>query len=74
MRIHSRAQIRARWIQKQLQNKQCSRRCALRPARLPGSPAFVGKADSYRVDAKQHGFDINLEGHNAVQGSFRFAA
>jgi hypothetical protein len=41
---------------------------------IPGSPAVVGKAESYRVDAKEHGFEIDLQGHNAVQGSFRFAA
>jgi len=41
---------------------------------IPGSPAFVGKAESYKVDAKQHGFEIDLHDHNAVQGSFRFAA
>ena len=41
---------------------------------IPGSPAFVGKAETYKVDAKQHGFEIDLHDHNAVQGSFRFAA
>ena len=41
---------------------------------IPGSPAFVGKAESYKVDAKHHGFEIDLHDHNAVQGSFRFAA
>ena len=41
---------------------------------IPGSPAFVGKAESYKVDAPQHGFEIDLHDHNAVQGSFRFAA
>lgn len=41
---------------------------------IPGSPAYVGKAEHYKVDAAQHGFEIDLEGHNAVQGSFRFAA
>jgi hypothetical protein len=39
---------------------------------IPGSPAFVGKADVYKVDAAEHGFTIDLQGHNAVQGSFRF--
>jgi len=39
---------------------------------IPGSPASVGKASSYRVDVSNHGFEIDLEGHNAVQGSFRF--
>ena len=37
---------------------------------IPGSPAYVGKASHYRVDVP--GFQINLEGHNAVCGSFRF--
>jgi hypothetical protein len=41
---------------------------------IPGSPAFVGKAANYTVDAPQHGFQIDLQDHNAVQGSFRFAA
>ena len=39
---------------------------------IPGSPAFVGKAASYRVNAPE--FDIDLHGHNAVSGSFRFVA
>jgi hypothetical protein len=38
---------------------------------IPGSPAHVGKASYYR--AKVPGFDIDLKGHNAVSGSFRFA-
>ena len=41
---------------------------------IPGSPAFVGKAALYKAHDKEHGFDIDLEDHNAVQGSFRFAA
>jgi hypothetical protein len=41
---------------------------------IPGSPAYVGKAEKYKVDAKNYGFEIDLEGHNAVQGSFQFAA
>jgi len=39
---------------------------------IPGSPAFVGKASTYFVRAPQ--FDIDLHGHNAVSGSFRFQA
>lgn len=39
---------------------------------IPGSPAYVGKASSYKVNAPE--FSINLEGHNAVSGSFRFVA
>jgi hypothetical protein len=41
---------------------------------IPGSPAYVGKASNYKVDLKQYGFEIDLQGHNAVQGSFRFEA
>ena len=41
---------------------------------IPGSPAYVSKAPKYRANVPQHGFNINLSGHNAVQGSFRFAA
>lgn len=39
---------------------------------IPGSPAYVGKASSYRVNAPD--FDIDLHDHNAVSGSFRFVA
>jgi hypothetical protein len=39
---------------------------------IPGSPAFVGRAASYTANAP--GFKINLQGHNAVSGSFRFVA
>ena len=41
---------------------------------IPGSPAYPGKAAKYIVDAPQHGFNINLNGHNSVQGVFRFEA
>jgi len=37
---------------------------------IPGSPAYVGKATHYRVDAPE--FQIDLRDHNAVSGSFRF--
>lgn len=39
---------------------------------IPGSPAYVGKATHYRVNAPE--FQIDLRGHNAVSGSFRFVA
>ena len=39
---------------------------------IPGSPAYVGKASKYR--AKAPGFDVSMENHNAVSGSFRFAS
>lgn len=41
---------------------------------IPGSPAYVGKAEHYKVNLPEHGFEIDLHGHNAVQGSFRFTA
>jgi hypothetical protein len=39
---------------------------------IPGSPAYVGKASHYRVNAPE--FKIDLKGHNAVSGSFRFVS
>jgi hypothetical protein len=39
---------------------------------IPGSPAYVGKATHYKVNAP--GFKIDLQNHNAVCGSFRFEA
>ena len=36
---------------------------------IPGSPAYVGKASTYR--AKAPGFNVAIENHNAVSGSFR---
>ena len=39
---------------------------------IPGSPAYVAKASRYRVQNTTLGLDIDLEGHNAIQGSFRF--
>jgi hypothetical protein len=41
---------------------------------IPGSPAYVGKASMYKAGAPRLGLNINLTGHNAVQGSFRFVA
>ena len=41
---------------------------------IPGSPAYPGKASTYKVDVAEHGFEIDLTGHNAVSGTFRFAA
>ena len=40
---------------------------------IQGSPAYVAKASKYRANVPQLGFDIDLQGHNAIQGSFRFA-
>ena len=41
---------------------------------IPGSPAYPGKAAHYTVNAPKYGFSVDLKGHNAVQGSFRFVA
>lgn len=39
---------------------------------IPGSPAYVGKAAHYRAQAPALGIDVDLKGHNSVQGAFRF--
>ena len=39
---------------------------------IPGSPAYVAKASTYRVKNDAVGLDIDLKDHNAIQGSFRF--
>jgi hypothetical protein len=40
---------------------------------IPGSPAYVGKAARYQVNVPQHRFkQIDLQNHNAIQGTFRF--
>ena len=39
---------------------------------IPGSPAYAGKASTYKANVPAHGFEIDLEGHNAVSGVFRF--
>lgn len=41
---------------------------------IPGSPAYASKAPIYRAKNAELGLDLNLTGHNAVQGSFRFQA
>ena len=42
---------------------------------IPGSPAYVGKASEYKLNAQKYGFKaIDLQDHNAIQGSFRFEA
>jgi hypothetical protein len=42
---------------------------------VPGAPAFVARADSFRRDGSRHGLpDVALNGHNAVQSTFRFSA
>lgn len=39
---------------------------------IPGSPAYVGKATRYRQKSAALGQDIDLQGHNAIQGLFLF--
>ena len=42
---------------------------------IPGSPVYVGKADSYTREGAAYGLsDLDLAGHNALQGHFRFQA
>jgi len=42
---------------------------------IPGSPAYVGKADSFRRNGARHGLpDVAVRGQNAIQGHFRFTA
>jgi hypothetical protein len=42
---------------------------------IPGSPAYVSKAATFRRNSSRHGLrNLNLENHNAVQGSFKFIA
>ena len=39
---------------------------------IPGSPAYVGKAPVYKATIPALGLDIDLQNHNAIQGSFLF--
>lgn len=39
---------------------------------IPGSPAYVSKASTYRSNVPALGIHLDLSGHNAVQGDFRF--
>ena len=41
---------------------------------IPGSPAYVGRAPTYRARSEPLGLDLDLRDHNAIQGSFRFEA
>jgi hypothetical protein len=38
---------------------------------IPGSPAYVGKATSHRVNIPQHGMTWEFTGRNAILGDFR---
>jgi hypothetical protein len=39
---------------------------------IPGSPAYVAKAERFRLREADLGLDVDLQGYNAIQGSFRF--
>jgi hypothetical protein len=42
---------------------------------IPGSPAYVGKADYFRRTEEDHGLmNIDISGQNAIQGQFHFTA
>jgi hypothetical protein len=42
---------------------------------IPGAPAYVSKSHSYTRNTEQYGLpNVNLHGHNAVQGHFHFEA
>jgi hypothetical protein len=41
---------------------------------MPGNPAYIAKASLYRVNDERLAISLSLEGHNAIQGSFRFEA
>jgi len=41
---------------------------------IPGSPAYVGKAPTYRATSEPLDLKLDMEDHNAIQGSFRFQA
>ena len=42
---------------------------------IPGAPAYVSKASTYKRKTSALGLrDIDLQDHNAIQGSFRFVA
>jgi hypothetical protein len=41
---------------------------------IPGSPAYVAKASRFRMVQPELGIDLNLAGHNAIQGQFELQA
>ena len=38
---------------------------------VPGSPAYVSKADSQRIDVPEHGYSWSYEGKNAIQSDWK---
>jgi hypothetical protein len=41
---------------------------------IPGSPAYISRADHFRSQVPAIGHDLNLQNHNAIQGIFHFVA
>jgi hypothetical protein len=41
---------------------------------IPGSPAYVAKASRFKMVQPEIGVDLELTGHNAIQGEFRIQA
>jgi len=41
---------------------------------IPGSPAYLSQATTYKLTVPALGINIDLHDHNAVQGDFRFVA
>ena len=41
---------------------------------IPGSPAYVSRAEHFRSQVPALGHDVNLQNHNAIQGTFHVAA
>ncbi len=39
---------------------------------IPGSPAYVSKAETFKLQNAALGIDLDLQNHNAIQGTFRF--
>jgi hypothetical protein len=38
---------------------------------VPGSPAYVGKADHQRISIPEHGYEWSYEGRNAIQSEWK---
>ncbi len=41
---------------------------------IPGSPAYVGRAELFSSQVPALGHDVSVQNHNAIQGTFRFVA
>jgi len=39
---------------------------------VPGSPAYAGKAENFRLKSEALGIDIEIQGYNAIQSDFLF--